>query len=222
MNLTRMARRGGSCCLCCSASEKGSSSSGTDPLLLHCRARTPCAGRRQPTQRRASNETSTSTTEVSNSTSSSSAQPLQPPPASSSSSAEPVAAPVRPARTVYPSSPWTAQTAAISVSGPYITTSSIDGDSLIMSADFLERELVGPYKFNSHQVGWHKTHLYINNFAHNCTHIDAYTQVRRYVQVEQPPDGQAHPSHETCSKLQEHAQNPAPRSLQAAPMLFAW
>ncbi|WIA31349.1 hypothetical protein OEZ86_002250 [Tetradesmus obliquus] len=71
-----------------------------------CRARTQCAGRRQPTQRRASNETSTSTTE----------------------------------------------TAAISVSGPYITTSSIDGDSLIMSADFLERELVGPYKFNSHQL----------------------------------------------------------------------
>jgi hypothetical protein len=39
------------------------------------------------------------------------------------------------------------------VSGPYITTSSIDGDSLIMSAEFLERELAGPYKFTKHQVG---------------------------------------------------------------------
>jgi hypothetical protein len=38
------------------------------------------------------------------------------------------------------------------VSGPYIITSSIDGDSLIMSAEFLERELVGPYKFTPHQV----------------------------------------------------------------------
>lgn len=46
-----------------------------------------------------------------------------------------------------------APTAAISVSGPYLTTSSIDGDSLIMSAEFLERELVGPYKFAKHQVG---------------------------------------------------------------------
>ena len=48
---------------------------------------------------------------------------------------------------------WMAPTAAISVSGPYLTTSSIDGDSLIMSAEFLERELVGPYKFRQQQVG---------------------------------------------------------------------
>jgi hypothetical protein len=47
---------------------------------------------------------------------------------------------------------FSAPTAAISVSGPYLTTSSIDGDSLIMSAEFLERELVGPYKFTKHQV----------------------------------------------------------------------
>lgn len=42
-------------------------------------------------------------------------------------------------------------TTAISVSGPYITTSSIDGDSM-MSGDFIEREMIGPYKFNKQQV----------------------------------------------------------------------
>ncbi|KAF6252187.1 hypothetical protein COO60DRAFT_546764 [Scenedesmus sp. NREL 46B-D3] len=120
----------------------------------------------------ASNETRTSITEASSSTGSSNVQPLQPPPASSSTtssstssssssssgggssnsnSSQPAAAPARPARST--SNPaWTAQTAAISVSGPYITTSSIDGDSLIMSAELLERELVGPYKFTPHQL----------------------------------------------------------------------
>lgn len=65
---------------------------------------------------------------------------------SSSSSANGIKAPKAPKR-------WNAPTAAISVSGPYLTTSSIDGDSLVMSAEFLERELVGPYKFRKEQVG---------------------------------------------------------------------
>jgi hypothetical protein len=55
-----------------------------------------------------------------------------------------------------PAPSWTAQTAAISVSGPYITTSSIDGDSMIMSSQFLERELAGPYRFTQHQVSHSK------------------------------------------------------------------
>jgi hypothetical protein len=45
-----------------------------------------------------------------------------------------------------------APTAAIGVSGPILTTSSLDGDSLVMSAEFLERELAGPYEFTAAQV----------------------------------------------------------------------
>ncbi|KAF8057765.1 Nek1 [Scenedesmus sp. PABB004] len=51
-----------------------------------------------------------------------------------------------------PFSPWSAPTAAIGVSGPYLTTSSIDGDSMVASAQFLERELAGPFSFGTSQL----------------------------------------------------------------------